>query len=249
VGIFAIVLGQLALIGWLLHEYRRRRRSEAAANILSGQLIAAQEDERSRLGRELHDDITQRLGVLAIEAGRVLPKATDTAIRSAIQTLREGLSRLSKDVHALSYRLHSSILQDLGLREALRSECDQFTQTCSISVDLMMDDLPDRVPHELALCLFRIAQESLRNIERHASATRVSVRVQQFEGTLQLTVRDNGVGFNQAQAPVRASLGLASMRQRASLVGGKLNVESKPLRGTTISAWVPISKAITEPTA
>jgi signal transduction histidine kinase len=156
-----------------------------------------------------------------------------------MRSMREGLARLSRDVHALSYRLHPSILQDLGLREAVKSECEHFSQTSSFRINLSVDEIPDQVPHDVGLCLFRIIQESLRNIARHAAATRADIRLRRLDGGLQLTVRDNGVGFDPTQGRAKASLGLASMRQRVTLLGGKLNIESKSLQGTTISAWVP----------
>jgi signal transduction histidine kinase len=146
---------------------------------------------------------------------------------------------LSDDVHALSYRLHPSILADLGLREALKSECEHFSQTSSFRIDLSADEIPDQVPHDVGLCLFRIVQESLRNVARHAEASRVGIRLRGLDGGVQLTVKDNGVGFDPAQDRAKASLGLASMRQRVELLEGKLNVESKRFQGTTISAWVP----------
>jgi signal transduction histidine kinase len=247
-GIIAIVLGQSALIGWLLYEHRHRRRSEAAAHNLSGRLIAAQEEERSRLARELHDDVTQRLAVLAMEAG-LEGRKSGGADGAKKNTMRDSLAQLSKDVHALSYRLHPSILEDLGLRDALKSECDHFSQASLLRIDLSADEIPDDVPQVVALCLFRIVQESLRNIGRHASASRAGVRVVRLDRGLQLTVKDNGVGFDPAPDRTRASLGLASMRQRVSLVGGKFRIDSRPLEGTTIWAWVPMSEAVTAPTA
>lgn len=110
------MLGQSALIGWLLYEHRRRRRSEAAAHELSGKLITAQKEERARLARELHDDVTQRLALLAIDAGREERNPGSAGSSATMRTMRDGLVRLSEDVHALSYRLHPSVLEDLGLR-------------------------------------------------------------------------------------------------------------------------------------
>jgi signal transduction histidine kinase len=254
--ILAVVLAQSAMIGWLLYEHRRRRqseaaarRSEAAAHALTGRLITAQEEERARLARELHDDVTQRLAFLAIEAGIEEARLPGRAGDGSKHSIREGLARLSEDVHALSYRLHPSILVDLGLREALRSECKHFSQTSLIKVDLKADEIADHVPEDIALCLFRVAQEGLRNIARHASATRIGIRLCPLDNGLQLTVRDNGVGFDPAQNGTKPSLGLASMRQRVALLGGKLNIDSKPLQGTTISAWVPMMEASAEPLA
>src|SRR5262249_21965807 len=166
---FAIVLVQAVLITWLLYERHRRQRSEAAAHELGGRLINAQEQERTRLARELHDDVTQRLALLAMDAGRVERHSVNGS-GGAMKTIREGLVRLSEDVHALSYRLHPALLEDLGLVEALKSEGERVSRTCPIRVETDARDIPERLPQDVALCLFRVAQESLRNIARHAGA-------------------------------------------------------------------------------
>jgi signal transduction histidine kinase len=114
------------------------------------------------------------------------------------------------------------------------------------STKLNADDLPEHVPPNVALCLFRIAQEGLRNAARHASASQVRIGLRRVDGGLQLTVSDNGEGFDPEQHRARASLGLASMRQRVALLGGTLKIDSKPLNGTTISAWVPLKEATAE---
>ena len=246
--VLAVMLLQAALIQWLLYEHRKRRRSEAAAQDLSGRLIYAQEEERSRLARELHDDVTQRLALLAIDAGREERKPSPAG-EAVMRTIREGLVQLSEDVHALSYRLHPSILADLGLREALKAECEHFSQTSSLRLELNADEIPEQVPQDVGLCLFRIAQESLRNIARHASASRVEMRLRYVDGGCQLTVRDDGVGFDPEQHRDRRSLGLASMRQRVALLGGKLKIDSKLHQRTIVSAWVPWKEAWSEPPA
>jgi signal transduction histidine kinase len=154
--------------------------------------------------------------------------------------VREELVRLSEDVHALSYRLHPTILKDLGLVEALKSECARFSQ-CRLEVNA--EDIPERLPEEVALCLYRIAQEGLRNIARHAGASRTQVALRRLDGGLQLVVQDNGAGFDPRQGRARASLGHASMRQRVALLGGRVDIQSSPGRGTTILAWVPLMAA------
>jgi signal transduction histidine kinase len=227
------------LIVWLLYEHRQRRRSEAAANELSGRLISAQEEERARLARELHDDVTQRLGVLALEAGREERNLPNSAGGAAMRSMREGWRASAGTFTPCRIACILPFFEDLGLREALKSECEHFSETASFRIDLTADEIPDQVPHDVGLCLFRIIQESLRNIARHAAASRADIRLRRLDGGLQLTVRDNGVGFDPAQDRAKASLGLASMRQRVTLLGGKLNIESRPLQGTTISAWVP----------
>ena len=240
---------QAVLIVVLLLNRRRlsranaeRQRAEEAARELSGHLITAQEDERSRLARELHDDVTQRLALLAIDAGRqehVLPRA---AGGDAMRTMREGLVRLSEDVHALSYRLHPSIIEDLGLIEALKSECLRFSELGPTRVEVRAQGLREEPPRDVALCLFRVAQEALQNSARHAEADTVQVTVRPLNGGLQLGVHDDGKGFDPGRHRDRPSLGLASMRQRIDLLHGLLDIESGLGHGTTILAWVPLKE-------
>ena len=173
----------------------QRQRAEEAARELSGHLITAQEDERSRLARELHDDVTQRLALLAIDAGRqerVLPLA---AGGDAMRAMREGLAQLSEDVHALSYRLHPSIIEDLGLVEALNSECERFSEAGSPHIEWKAQDIQAEPSRDVALCLFRVAQEALQNAAHHA-ASAVQVTVRALNGGLQLGVHDDGKGFD-----------------------------------------------------
>jgi signal transduction histidine kinase len=226
----------------LEREKSERHQAEEAARDLSGRLISAQEDERSRLARELHDDVTQRLALLAIEAGRAEHKADQQGSAHEIQSVRSGLIRLSEDVHALSHQLHPSILDDLGLVEALKMECDRFSRLESISVDVKLQNDLHALPSKVALCLFRIAQEALRNIGRHAKAGAAEVSLQRVADGLQLRIRDDGVGFDQKRHLARPSLGLASMQQRIGLLGGKFDVESTPGRGTIVLAWVPLKE-------
>jgi signal transduction histidine kinase len=243
------LLAQAALIAWLLYERRHRLRSEAEAHDLSGRLINAGEQERARLARELHDDVTQRLALLAIAAGREERGSAGADAGPAMRTMRDGLVRLSEDVHALSYRLHPSILNDLGLIEALKVECERFSPTCPTRLDADPHELPEHLPQDVALCLFRIAQEGLRNIARHAKATAAEVSLRRQDGGLQLSVRDNGAGFDASRGHRRVSLGHASMRQRALALAGKVEIDSSPGRGTVIRAWVPVREKQREPSA
>jgi signal transduction histidine kinase len=250
----ALCAVQAIFIMVLLMNRRRLRqanaelyRTEAARHDLSGRLIHAQEEERARLARELHDDVTQRLALLAIDAGREERKLSGVAAGTAMRTMREGLVRLSEDVHALSYRLHSSVLEDLGLVEALKAECERFSQTSSIRLEANAGDIPEKLPRDVALCLFRIAQEGLRNVARHAGASRTELRLRRLDGGLQLAVKDNGAGFDPVQQRTRMSLGHASMRQRAFFLGGSVEIDSSPGHGTEIRAWVPLKEDSREP--
>jgi PAS domain S-box-containing protein len=203
---------------------------------LAGRLLTAHEDERRRLARELHDDLTQRLARLAIDVGRMENAANAP---EGARALREDLVRLSEDVHALSYRLHPSVLDDLGLVEALKAECDRVARHGELRVDVEASGVPEALRAEASLCLFRVAQEALSNAARHAHASAVTVLLSSRGTGLQLAVSDNGNGFDTARSRDHVSLGLASMRERVRLLSGELDIESTPGRGTTVVAWVP----------
>ena len=236
--------GRFVRLKGLTRDITERKRAEEhqAARELSGRLINAHEEERSRLARELHDDVTQRLAVLAIDAGRGERNLPGAAGGNAMRAMRESLIRLSEDVHALSSGLHPTMLEDLGLIEALKPECEGFGRVASIRVDVKAQEIPEPLPHAVALCLYRITQEALRNVRRHAGASAVQVSLWPLDGGVQLAVRDNGAGFDPAQQRDRPSLGHASMRQRINQLNGELDVESAPGHGTTVVAWVPLKE-------
>src|SRR5204862_524378 len=162
--------------------------TERQSRQLSAHLIRAQESERARLARELHDDITQRLARLAIDVAAIEREDPQTPSRPMLRSVQQGLSRLSEDVHAVAYQLHPSVLEDLGLPDAIRTECESFSRRESIPADVKVRDLPDSLPRETALCMFRITQEALRNVVRHARARVVQVSLGRIDAGLQLAV-------------------------------------------------------------
>jgi signal transduction histidine kinase len=236
----SIFLLQATLSIGLMWQRIRRRRAESEALTLGGRLITAHEDERRRLARELHDDFTQRVAGLAIDAAKLPGGDLSPSHMDADRSVYARLVQLSDDIHSLSYRLHPSMLDDLGLVEALKAECDRVARSDSVRVDVEADKLPQRLPKEAALCIYRIAQEALRNISRHAKASIVQLSLALNDGGLLLAVSDNGSGFEPGTPTGRPSLGHASMRERIRLLKGKLDIQSIPGRGTTIRAWVPI---------
>jgi PAS domain S-box-containing protein len=222
-------------------DITERKRAEDEMRDLSRRLIRAHEEERALLARELHDDLTQRLAVLAIDVGRAEIAAPAGAQAETLRTVREGLVRLSEDVHSLAYQLHPSVLEELGLAEALRTECERIGRQGRVELSLDLDPLPAVVGKDAALCLFRVAQEALNNVTRHAGARAANLALRRMEDGLLLAVRDDGVGFDQGSPKQGRSLGLASMRERLRLVNGTLEIDSAPGRGTAIIAWVPVA--------
>ena len=234
-----VMAAQAALITALLVQRNRRQRAEQQARALGGRLITAYEDEGKRLARELHDDITQRLAGVSIEAATLGRLGDPAARQAAEQAIGSELATLSRDVHAMAYRLHPSVIDDLGLGEALRIECQRAARRSQVAVDFAGDESAGRARGDRALCLFRVAQEALRNAVRHAGPQRIQVELRAADGGLAVSVRDDGSGFDTEAARGHASLGLASMRERVALLGGRLDIHSRPGQGTRVTAWVP----------
>jgi PAS domain S-box-containing protein len=210
---------------------------------LAGRLIAAQEAERARIARDLHDDMSQRLALLTIDIDQLgrqgrLPAETVEHLRLISQRAGE----IASDVHLLSYQLHPTKLQTLGLVTAIQSVCRDISNQHGVDVEFQREPVPSGIAPEVALCLYRIVQESLRNVVKHSGARRALVRLSALDGELRLSVADQGKGFDVATT-ARTGLGLVSMRERVNFVGGEIVVHSKPGRGTRIGVRVPVAGA------
>jgi PAS domain S-box-containing protein len=210
---------------------------------LTGRLILGQEAERRRLARELHDDLSQRLAALAIEVGEMETRVDDRkeTILQHLRGLRDRTIRIAGDVHSLSRQLHPSILEDLGLKKALESECIRVSTQEGIEVAFNAENIPADLPRDVALSIYRIVQESLTNITKHACARRAAVCLSASEAGLRLSIRDDGLGFDAAEVRKKPGLGLSSIRERARLVGGKHGITSEPQKGTIIEVTVPLN--------
>jgi signal transduction histidine kinase len=239
IGILTTVLLQTALVLALLAQRSRLRVAQDEVCQLSRRLLTAFEEERSRVARDLHDDLAQRLARLAIDVARIERGGSAAGGAATTHPIGDEIVRLSSDVHTLSHQLHPSLLDNLGLAEALRAEAEQFATAESIAVDPSVDELRDEPPPDVALCLYRVAQEALRNVARHAGATRVSLALRSRQGGCELMIRDNGIGFDRGARSVGHGIGHAGMRERLSLVGGRLVIRSKAGSGTTVTAWAP----------
>ncbi|MBP1621119.1 MAG: ATPase [Acidobacteria bacterium] len=237
-GLSAIGLLATLVVGLTLSRVRRRA-AEQEVRTLNRRLLTAFEDERRRLGRELHDDVSQRLARLAIDAARIEADRPATPAGTEPVSVREEIVKLSADVHALSRRLHPAMLDDLGVVEALRAEGERFARAEAIGVALKLEAPDGALPRDTALGLYRVAQEALRNVARHARAGNVTLALRPRGRGVELEVRDDGVGFDPA-ARRGSGLGLASMVERMHLVGGTLAIRRAPQGGTIVVAWVPV---------
>ncbi|MGH7412468.1 MAG: ATP-binding protein, partial [Candidatus Methylomirabilis sp.] len=224
------------------HDITASKRSEQAIRDLSGKLITAQEEERSRIARELHDDINQQLALLAIDL-QLLAKSVPpgAGAHTRLEQLWKKTTDISADVQALSHQLHSAKLEHLGLISALRELCQDFRTQQKVAVEFQSMEVPPTLGMEVSLTLFRIAQECLRNVGKHSYAGNVRVNLQGSSGHLVLRISDDGVGFSSGLHSARIGLGMVSMRERLRLVGGELMVRPADGGGTVVEARVPVT--------
>jgi PAS domain S-box-containing protein len=223
-------------------DITERKLAEAALASVTRRLIEAQEQERSRIARELHDDIGQRLAILAIKLAqlqRCPPNSSE--LTSHLRELQKQTSEMAADIQSLSHELHSARLQYLGIAAAIKGFCREFGEQQKVEIDFKIHDLPTPLSPDISLCFFRVLQEALHNSAKHSG-------VRYFEGELwgtsdeiHLTVSDSGAGFDIDAAKVSRGLGLISMEERLRILNGTLSIESQPHRGTTIHARVPFT--------
>jgi PAS domain S-box-containing protein len=224
-------------------DITERKVAEQTLLSVNRRLIEAQEQERTRIARELHDDIGQRLALLTVELEHLKRTSPElpVEVRTRIGELQKQTSDIGTDTQSLSHELHSSKLEYLGVAAAARSFCREFGEQQKVEIDVQTHDLPGALPPEASLCLFRVLQEALHNSAKHSGVRHFEV---QLWGTLEeihLTVKDSGVGFDREAAKTTRGLGLISMEERLKLVNGTLSIESQPQRGTTIHARVPLT--------
>ena len=215
----------------------RRKQMEEALSGMTRKLIEAQEQERARIARELHDDIGQQLAMLAIELGQLRDNPAETQSRA--KELLNRVVEISDDIQVLSHELHSSKLEYLGAIRGIRSWCKEFGERQKMEIDFK-DDVSRLVPLEIGLCLFRILQEALHNAIKHSGVKRIEVEIAEHGNEVHLEIKDSGRGFDLEAVKRGSGLGLTSMRERARLVGGTLTLESKPMQGTSIHVRVPL---------
>jgi PAS domain S-box-containing protein len=229
----------VTLRGFMI-DITERKRSEEALRDLSGRLITAQEEERSRVARELHDDLNQKLAMLSIELeqlGQKIP-SRQKQLRTGIRDLWSRTQEISSEVHRLSYQLHPSKLDHLGLAAAVKSLCCELAEHHKVQIDFRHRGLPAVLAKEVTLCLFRVVQESLNNVIKHSGSREAKVVLEGTGKAVLLRVTDDGCGFDES-AQMRG-LGFISMRERLRLVGGEISVHSQPSFGTQINVSIPL---------
>jgi signal transduction histidine kinase len=229
------------LAAYLQYAGKQLKLAREREGQLSGMLINAEEKERQRIASELHDDYSQRLAVLALGLENV-DEATPVSLSDVHKQLRglvKSTSELGADLHTLSHQLHSSTLESLGLVPAVAAFCKEFMAHQGIRVGFTSNEIPRSVHPDAALCVFRIVQEGLRNLKKHSGAEEAQVDLRMTGDRLEVTVRDEGCGFDLRKLRQNEGLGIRSMVERAHLLGGKFEIHSQTGKGTTLSAWVP----------
>jgi PAS domain S-box-containing protein len=234
--------GELCGLTVIVDITERKLADEAVAG-MSRNLLEAQEQERRRIGRELHDDINQRLALLAVEIDRMkeVSPVTYGELRNRMDELGKRTSEISAVVQSLSHELHSSKLEYLGLVSAMKSFCKEFGGKHKLEIDFSSEGIPSDVPPEISMCLFRVTQEGLQNALKHSGVRFFEVKMHGSPTDIQLTVRDLGKGFDPELAKDTPGLGLVSMQERVRLVKGTISITSRPQSGTEINVRVPLS--------
>jgi signal transduction histidine kinase len=235
--------GRMLRIVGLVADVTGRKLAEEALSSVRRRMIEAQEQERVRIARELHDDIGQRLALLTIELEQLQksPPNLSAEVRSRMAKLRKQTSEIATDIQALSHELHSSKLDYLGIALAMKGFCREFGEQQKMEIDFKTHDLPRPLPPDISLCLFRVLQEALHNSAKHSGAQQCEVQLWGTSEEIHLTVSDSGAGFNSEAAKETRGLGLISMEERLKLLNGTLSIDSQLQRGTTIHARVPLN--------
>ena len=238
--------GHIARLRGTVQDITERKRAEEALSSVNGRLIEAQESERARIARDLHDDIGQRLallGVVLADLKGLLPDSSDGEVARSLDALQKQTAEIVTDVQALSHELHPPRLLYLGVVAAMRGFCGELSGQKGLEIDFRSENVPSGVPPDVSLCLFRVLQEALQNAVRHSEVRHFDVHLRGTGNTVDLTIRDEGIGFDVDAANRGRGLGLTSMRERLKLVGGELFIESHLTRGTTVVARTPVRRS------
>ena len=227
-------------VAYIVSQDREARRRYAEISDLSARLVDAQEEERRSIARELHDEVGQSLGALVVQAGRLasaIPSA-DAVVQEQVHGIKTTAERLLGEIRDIALLLRPSMLDDLGLIAAIEWQAREVSRRGEMEVEVKAEGVPDEMREDCKICIYRLVQEALNNAARHAGAKHAWVELRRADGKIEVTVRDDGAGFD----PKRSrGLGLMGMEERVRRLGGTLQVESKPGAGTTVRAELPVT--------
>jgi signal transduction histidine kinase len=226
----------------IVRDISERVRTENEIKALSARLLKAQEEERSRLARELHDDISQRIAALSIGMSNLWKQipAEQTEIREQSQRIQQNMAQIAESIHRLSHELHPAVLEHSGLAAALQDCCSEFGQLTHIQVSYKTEGSFCNLPPDVALCVYRVTQEALQNVAKHAHVSQAEVELTRADGEIRLTVSDRGNGMALDRAGMPAGLGLVSIKERTRLVNGTFQIRSESNQGTTLMLKIPV---------
>ena len=207
---------------------------------LTARMMTAQDDERRRIARNLHDDLSQTLAHLAIDIGKLATQAADE-VAGKLRTLQRHAVEAADTVRQISHELHPSILDDLGLTAALEQYCEEFQERSGITTRFSTRNVPEYLPRDVSSCIYHIAQESLRNVAKHSKSEKVLVGLEAVDGVVRLSVKDSGVGLGERSPGSRTSIGIVGMKERARLVNGTVSLASRSGEGTEVKVEVPVT--------
>jgi PAS domain S-box-containing protein len=234
--------GATAMVAGISVDITEKELAERERQLLLARLATAQEEERWRISRELHDDLTQRLAGLAMDLGSLAagPPASAALLKKGLQALQRRVVRAAETARHVAHQLHPSELDDLGLVAALRSYCEDFARREGIAVKFGSRRVPKELKREIASCLYKVTQESLRNIAKHAGAKAAFVTLAGTARRIRLTVKDPGIGFRTQSPATNVGLGILSMKERVRLLHGSFEISSRPGQGTEVTAEIPL---------
>jgi signal transduction histidine kinase len=215
--------------------------SDLGGSSIAERVLVAQEAERRRFSREMHDDLAQKVALLEFQIEKLKRKLPpETGARADLDSLSGCVADLAEDLHRICYRLHPAVLENLGLIAGVEFLCDEYARVSGVKPKFIPGSIPEKVPSNVALCLYRVVQEALSNITKHASAQQVTVLLDSIRGGIRAVVRDNGRGFDLREVRPESSLGLVFICERLRLMNGRCSIRSAPGRGARIAAYVPL---------
>ncbi len=230
----------------IYQDITERKKSEEKLAALRSRLTRAQEEERARIARDLHDDTGQRLALLSIDLEQLKQASIElkSSLTQQLESLVKAASEITSDVHNVSRRLHPSQVELLGLQAALASFCNDFASRNAMQIEFVNDGVHRKLKPDVSLCLYRVAQEAIRNVQKHSGTRRATVHLDEISGSLRLRISDQGTGFNPGSSDPPPGLGLLSMQERLHTLGGELFIHSRPGGGTCIEACIPLSPTV-----